>query len=80
MTNTKTQKFDKELETIKIKDSQIFDKEITILTFPSMDLVIDTKNMEITEESFDSLDSTSRYTDSIEFTEAIKSYVWMFNN
>lgn len=80
MTNTKTQKFDKELETIKIKDSQIFDKEITILTFPSMDLVIDTKNMEITEESFDSLDSTSSYTDSIEFAEAIKSYVWMFNN
>lgn len=80
MTNTETQKFDKELETIQIKESQILAKNLTVLTFPSMDVVIDLENLEITEESFNSMDSTSTFSDLDELKESIKSYVWMFNN
>lgn len=80
MTNTETQKFDKELETIQINEAQILAKNITVLVFAGMDVVIDVKNLEITEESIGNMDATEIFRDLAEFKQAVKSYVWMFNN
>ena len=75
-----TQTLDKELETIQIKESQIFAKDVTVLRFAAMDVVIDTKNMEIIEEIVGSMDTVSTFTSITEFKADIASHIWMFNN